>query len=172
MRQLFAMQRQYTTLLPPSVVRRRLEQSIKQPPQGGWKGLLWRISPFYPPCWGDVHPSADSFTARLPMNRTDGPLVQGYWQATPASAGLPAGTSIRLVIKLPLSERLFGNFLIGSLLTFCLWCGVFTHPAQAPLIPIAMLGFFTGLFVLTRCWSLRSAARYFQQALALRPQPN
>jgi|GEM_PF-4084991 len=166
------MQRQYTTLLPPNAVRRRLEQSIKQPPKGGWKGLLWRINSFHPPCWGEVHPSTDSFTARLPMNRPNGPLVQGYWQATPTSAGLPAGTSIRLVIKLPLSERLFGNFLLGSLLTTCLCRGVFTHPTQAPLIPIAMLGLFTGLFVLTRCWSLRSAARYFQQALALRPQPN
>jgi hypothetical protein len=108
--------------------------------------------------------------ARLPMHRSDGPIVQGCWQAAANSSEPPAASCVQLIIKLPLSERIFGTFLLSLLLLVCLLFRVFTHPSQAPLIPISMLCFFTTAFVLTGRWSIRRAERHFQQALLLRLQ--
>lgn len=169
---LFSVRRRYTTLLPPSAVRRRLENSIKQPPKGGWRSFFWQLSPFHPRCWGEIQPVENTFWARLPMNRSDGPVVHGFWQATADTEGLEllTGTSVQLVIRLSLGDRLFGFFLLGLLLPTCLLGGVFAEPAQAPLVPLGLLFLFTAVFVLTRRRSIRSAERYFQQALGLRRQ--
>ncbi|RZL10331.1 MAG: hypothetical protein EOO62_13205, partial [Hymenobacter sp.] len=96
------------------------------------------------------------------MHRSSGPLVRGQWQADINTSGLLAGTSVQLAIQLPLGERIFGTFLLSLLGMVCLQFGVFTHPTQAPLIPIGMLLFFTLLFVLTGRWSIRRAERFFQ----------
>lgn len=101
------------------------------------------------------------------MNRSDGPIVQGYWQAAADTVELPAGTSVHLLIRLTWSERIFGTLLLVLLLVSSLLCGVFTRPLQAPLVPVGMLFFFTSLFVFTGRWSLRKAERYFQRVLAL-----
>lgn len=167
---LFSVRRHYTTLLPPTAVRRRLEHTIIRRPKSGWKGFLWQLSFFQPSCWGEVHATTDVFTAHLPMHRSSGPLVRGQWQADASTTGLLAGTSVQLSIRVPLGEQIFGTFLLSLLGIVCLQFGVFTHPTQAPLIPIGMLLFFTLFFVLTGRWSIRRAERFFQEALALSPQ--
>ena len=161
---LFYLRRRYSTLLPPTALVRRLQHTVSPPP-----AFFWRlVGGFRPVCWGSVKPATSSFEARLPSGRSDGPLVRGSWQPAPEGPTHPlAGTSVQLIIRLPLIDLLGGSFLLCLFLGACVLVG---QAANSPLdiaVPAGITSLLGLLFTANSWWSIRRAERYFKEALAL-----
>jgi hypothetical protein len=157
------LRQQYSSLLPPSALLRRLEHTVPPRPVG----LLWRLGIRRLPCWGKIDPTTSSFRARMPWGRSDGPVIRGHWQAA-TSISLPlAGTTVQLTIRPPLSEMIGGGFMLSciSAMSVLIW-----HSANSPrvaLIPASFGVLFALFFLANNWWSIRRAERHFQAALML-----
>jgi hypothetical protein len=167
---LLYLRQQYSSPLPPLALLRRLEHTVPPRPAG----LLWWLGIRRLPCWGKIEPTTNTFRARMPWGRSDGPVIFGHWQAV-ASMPLPlAGTMVRLTIRPPLSEMLGGCFMLLCLLAMSV---LMQHSANSPrvaLIPASFGVLFALFFLASTWWSIRRAEHHFQAALMLQklaPQP-
>ena len=142
-------------MLPPTALLRRLEHTVLPRPAG----LLWWLGIRRLPCWGRVQPATNTFWARMPWGRSDGPVIKGHWQAANPDALPLAGTTVQLTIRLPLFEMLGGSFMLLLLVGLSL--------LMQTVVLASITSLFALFFITDTWWSIRRAEHHFQDALAL-----